>query len=108
MEENYVANSPLRKEIRAMTSPLLSLPVCSICKQLVRLETAKTDENGQPVHEDCYLQRLMASLQYPPPPHHAEQQRSVRTQQEASSGRVGGEIRPYHKRALFLRLFGRF
>jgi len=42
-----------------------SLPRCAICQQPVRLETAKTDEIGQPVHEDCYLQRLMASLQYP-------------------------------------------
>jgi hypothetical protein len=49
-----------------------SLPRCAICQQPVRLETAKSDERGQPVHEDCYLQRLMASLQYPPPPHHAQ------------------------------------
>lgn len=50
-----------------MTHPLRAFPVCSICKQPVRLETAKTDEKGQAVHEDCYLQRLMASLQYSPP-----------------------------------------
>jgi len=60
------------KEIRAMTLSLPCFSVCSICKQSVRLETAKTDENGKPVHEDCYLQHLMASLQYPSPPHHAE------------------------------------
>jgi hypothetical protein len=36
---------------------------CSFCKQPIRLETAKTDENGEAVHEDCYLQRLMALLQ---------------------------------------------
>jgi hypothetical protein len=54
-----------------MTHPLPSLPSCAICRQPVRLETAKTDENGQPVHEDCYLQHLMTSLQYPPPSHRA-------------------------------------
>lgn len=38
-------------------------PVCSACKQPIRLEAAETDENGEAVHEDCYLQRLMALLQ---------------------------------------------
>jgi len=33
---------------------------CSFCKQPIRLETAKTDENGE---ADCYLLRLMALLQ---------------------------------------------
>lgn len=30
-------------------------PVCSICNSKVPLETAKTDENGRAVHEQCYL-----------------------------------------------------
>lgn len=41
----------------------MNTPICSICKQPIRLETAKTDENGKAVHEDCYLQHLMAMLQ---------------------------------------------
>ena len=41
----------------------MDTPICSVCKQTIRLETAKTDENGKAVHEDCYIQRLMASLQ---------------------------------------------
>ena len=48
------------------------LPRCAICQEPVRLETAKTDEDGKPVHEDCYLQRLMASLQDPPSPEHTQ------------------------------------
>jgi hypothetical protein len=41
----------------------MDTPICSVCQQPVRLETAKADENGKAVHEDCYLQRLMALLQ---------------------------------------------
>lgn len=31
---------------------------CSICYKPVALETAKTDEVGQAVHEECYLLNL--------------------------------------------------
>ena len=31
---------------------------CSICQKPVTLETAKTDEVGQAVHEECYLLKL--------------------------------------------------
>jgi hypothetical protein len=31
---------------------------CSICQKPVTLETAKTDEVGQAVHEECYLLML--------------------------------------------------
>jgi hypothetical protein len=34
----------------------------SLCKQPVRFETAKADENAKAVPEDCYLQRLVALL----------------------------------------------
>jgi hypothetical protein len=30
---------------------------CSICNQPVDLETAKTDDHGKAVHEQCYLLR---------------------------------------------------
>ena len=30
------------------------LPICSVCNKPVKLESAKTDEDGQAVHEDCY------------------------------------------------------
>jgi hypothetical protein len=32
----------------------LRLPKCSICGTTDDLKTAKTDENGKAVHEDCY------------------------------------------------------
>jgi hypothetical protein len=41
-----------------MTSPLPSLPICSICHEPVELETGKTDEHGEAVHEDCYFLKL--------------------------------------------------
>jgi hypothetical protein len=46
--------------------------ICSICRQPVALENSKTDENGHAIHEDCYLQRLLASLDDPPSPQHAQ------------------------------------
>jgi len=33
-------------------------PVCPICNLAVPLETAKTDESGTAVHEQCYLLAL--------------------------------------------------
>ena len=35
------------------------LPICSICDRAVYLEVAKTDENGQAVHEECYVGKVM-------------------------------------------------
>jgi hypothetical protein len=29
-------------------------PTCSLCNEPVEIETAKTDENGLAVHEECY------------------------------------------------------
>jgi len=55
-----------------MTSPLITQLTCSICHRPVSVETSKTDENGNPVHEDCYVQRVMASLHDSPNPHHAK------------------------------------
>jgi len=33
-------------------------PVCPLCRKPVVLETAKTDERGNAVHEDCYIRML--------------------------------------------------
>jgi hypothetical protein len=30
-------------------------PICPICHEPVRLEEAKTDEEGRAIHEDCYV-----------------------------------------------------
>lgn len=35
-----------------------SRPRCPICDLPVALETAKTDENGRAIHEDCYAMKL--------------------------------------------------
>ena len=35
---------------------------CSICNEPVKLETAKADEDGHPVHEDCYLDKLSGKI----------------------------------------------
>jgi hypothetical protein len=34
------------------------VPTCAICHQSAPLETAKTDERGQVVHEECYLFKI--------------------------------------------------
>jgi hypothetical protein len=31
---------------------------CSICGQALSLETAKADEYGRPIHEDCYASKI--------------------------------------------------
>ncbi len=33
-------------------------PICSICHEPVRLNDAKTDEDGSAIHENCYLIKL--------------------------------------------------
>jgi hypothetical protein len=33
-------------------------PLCSICNEPVNLRTAKSDENGRAVHEECYIQKI--------------------------------------------------
>jgi hypothetical protein len=35
-----------------------SLLLCRICGKPLALEAAKTDDDGHPVHEDCYLLKL--------------------------------------------------
>jgi hypothetical protein len=45
----------------------LRLPKCSICNQPVELETAKMGEDGNLVHEDCYVRRARLKEITPPP-----------------------------------------
>jgi hypothetical protein len=33
-------------------------PLCFVCKTPVPLETAKTDERGAAIHEECYLLKV--------------------------------------------------
>jgi len=37
-------------------------PICFVCNQPVRLDYAKTDEDGNAIHEDCYLIKLGVKL----------------------------------------------
>jgi len=39
------------------------LPICPICNQPVALETAKTDEHGQAIHEECYVVAVKLRLE---------------------------------------------
>lgn len=34
-------------------------PACSICGEPVNLQTAKCDENGNALHEECYVQKIL-------------------------------------------------
>ncbi len=40
---------------------------CALCDEPVDLRTAKTDEDGQAVHEECYLLRMQMNGSIPPP-----------------------------------------
>jgi hypothetical protein len=33
--------------------------ICAICREPVNLETAKTDDGGKGVHEECYVQKIV-------------------------------------------------
>lgn len=46
---------------------------CPICHKSVDLERDRyADENGQIVHEDCYLMRIGSRERTPPDDHHTE------------------------------------
>jgi len=38
---------------------------CRLCGSPVSLETSKTDENGQAVHETCYVNQLLFRDEFP-------------------------------------------
>ena len=46
-----------------LEGPMSSEFMCVLCQKSVPLENIKTDENGKPVHEDCYMQSLGSSFQ---------------------------------------------
>lgn len=41
-----------------MAFPESPLFLCCLCGDAVDLRTAKTDEYGKAIHEDCYVQRM--------------------------------------------------
>ena len=40
--------------------------LCPICNEPVKLEAAKTDDDGHAVHDACYLDKIQGKI--PPPP----------------------------------------
>jgi hypothetical protein len=40
-------------------------PVCSLCNEPVEVETAKTDENGRAIHEECYVLKMLGQAKAP-------------------------------------------
>jgi len=58
-------NSPLLRIPGELLSMSVShpLPACPICNAPVPLETAKTDEDGAAIHEQCYLLKVKLSEQ---------------------------------------------
>jgi hypothetical protein len=46
---------PLKTKIR---HPILSHTFCAICREPVSLESAKVDEDGRTIHEDCYPDKV--------------------------------------------------
>jgi len=43
------------------------LPLCGICNKPVDLEIAVTDQDGKPVHEECYVLKLRLKDAKKPP-----------------------------------------
>ena len=47
---------------RIVAVPIFRAPVeCSICGSRISLEDSKVNEDGQPVHEECYVSKLTSS-----------------------------------------------
>lgn len=46
----------------ARMSSLPPLVICPVCHLPIDLEKSKTDENGNAVHGECYVQRLKKAL----------------------------------------------
>lgn len=43
---------------RILQLPGHKQPLCPMCNKPVKLETAKSDEGGKAIHEECYLSKL--------------------------------------------------
>jgi hypothetical protein len=45
---------PLRSNLAFKTT----FPICSVCNEPVELNTAKVNEVGNPIHEECYVVKV--------------------------------------------------
>ena len=59
---------------RKLNKGIVSQICCTICDKPLALDApnVSANENGEAVHTDCYVDRLLAARNDPPPPHHAE------------------------------------
>lgn len=64
-------NVPLRHLGGAMASPVS----CQLCQQPVMLETARINEHGKAVHEECYVNALKNAK--PPAPENSGEPNAV-------------------------------
>ena len=57
---NMVAKYPGSRERRYGAGPDTPQPLihCSICAEPISLELNKVDEDGKPMHEECYVAKL--------------------------------------------------
>jgi hypothetical protein len=67
--------SPLFQDPQKPLSQFVSnpLPICAICNAAVPLETAKTNEDGAAIHEQCYVLKMKSSERALPDPAQANQ-----------------------------------
>jgi len=49
------------------------LPLCSICNKPVDPETAVADQDGKPVHEECYVLKMRLEDAKKPPTNKARE-----------------------------------
>ena len=54
---------PLRSNLAFKTT----LPICSVCNEPVELNTAKVNEVGNPIHEECYVLKVSLRKDKTPP-----------------------------------------
>jgi len=45
---------PIRSNLAFKTA----FPICSVCNEAVELDTAKVNEIGNPIHEECYVLKV--------------------------------------------------
>jgi hypothetical protein len=55
----------LSKTMSILAQVNLDVPLCELCKKPIELTTTKIDENGKPVHEECYVQSIRSFLVEP-------------------------------------------
>jgi hypothetical protein len=54
--DSFFGGCPMPKVLDFILKP--QLPICSICNKPVEPDIAVTDQDGKPVHEECYVLKL--------------------------------------------------